>query len=396
MNKLLFSLLILFFSFSPALAIQTAPTTATPDEPAVITPTAKTKPINYIGTYYHANQNIVLSGNYSSDVIIAGQNITVPSEVVIDGDLIAAGQFINISGTINGDVRVAGSTISFQQATIGQNVTVFANEIYTDINSSFGQDFTAYAATISLSGSINNDLRAGAGFINLNNSIGGKVYLDKTGQITLNPGAQIAGDFEYTANQTLINNGGVITGQTLYHNAQTDNPASDFLKNFFSGMHLFWGIIKLFGLLLIGILLIYLFPNKFAATESALFTQPGQSLLAGLIIILVTPLVCILLMFTLIGLPLGIIGLLIYILALYLSPLVIGLALGKKILPNSKNLFWPLLLGVTLFYIAKAVPFAGGLLGFIGALWVIGGYYLSNKTKNQNPQIIKPVKLVTK
>ncbi len=395
-NKTLISGLIacgaIFLLLSPALALEVAPEetpegieasvenedSESPDELIAVEEESSEELTQHLTTYFEGGQSIVLKDHYLSDVIVAGQSVTISPDAIIEGDLIVGAQSINIYGTINGDIRAGGSSINLIGATVTRNASLFGAQITTDEDTVINGDLTAYGGMVATEGTLNGNMWAGAGDITLNNTVLGTVYVDESGPVKLGEDANIAGDLNYKSSETAtIDTEAVISGATTYTPAETAVTELTDTKPFLTASQVIWEFVKLLGLLLVGVILIYLFPKKFEETTQAMFDNPGKSFLRGLAWVILTPLVLGLLMLTIIGIPFSIIGFILYGLALYLATLAIGLALGQKIMPKATNLFWPLILGTTLFYIAKLVPYAGGILGFLGILWAVGAFSMA-------------------
>ncbi len=374
MNKKLLTSLIacgaIFLLFTPVLAIQEAPTEQAPvtieneEEIDLDTGEEIDQEVNLViteedpyadmthhyGTYFSADENIVLNDYYHSDVIVAGQSITLSSDTVIEGDLIVAGQNLTIQGDIRGDLRAAGSQINLINNFVAGTATLFASQINADQNTVINKDATIYAQNINFAGIINGNLWTGAEQSNINEEmVQGNIYYPE-------------------------------------ESAPKINLESDPLITISS---VIWAIFKLIGLLLIGLVIIYLFPKKCQDTVKTMFDQPGKSLLKGLLWVLITPIVLALIMVTIIGIPFSIIGFVLYGLAIYLSTLLVGLALGDRMIPKSKSLLWPLALGTTVFYLATLVPYAGGALSFLGTLWAIGAFSLNCKCNKKSKKVKK-------
>ena len=93
--------------------------------------------------YYAAGQNIEVYGTVNGDLFLAGDNITVDSEN-INGDIFAAGNTITIKGTVNGSVRTAGQQVNIM-AQVRDNVMFFGPLAWTII---FGLTFATFLTLI--------------------------------------------------------------------------------------------------------------------------------------------------------------------------------------------------------------------------------------------------------
>jgi hypothetical protein len=91
----------------------------------------------------------------------------------------------------------------------------------------------------------------------------------------------------------------------------------------------------------------------------------GRSLGLGAAILIVTPVAILIFCVTLVGLPLGVLVLFLYIIALYLSKILVAAFLGRALLaaPEHRDRLLGLFLGLLILSVATALPYVGGLVG---------------------------------
>jgi hypothetical protein len=93
-------------------------------------------------------------------------------------------------------------------------------------------------------------------------------------------------------------------------------------------------------------------------------------------VILAAPATAVLLCLTLIGLPLGLAALAIFVFALYLSKILVAGAVGARLLKTSASVTpryaAALLVGLVLLKLLRALPFVGSLVGFVVLLVGLG------------------------
>ena len=295
---------------------------------------------DYSGIYLRAEETIRLDGHYQSDVYVAAQNISISDRTIIEGDLIAGASTITVQGTVKGDVRLGAGVINLEKATIEKSATLFAGDIFIDENSTIKKDTLAFTQTLTHNGTIE-------------------------------------GNLNYGAPKTLGEEStGTIVGNTIFYDDDTKQEKD---QSWFAFFNLLWFMIQIFGLLIVGIVLIYLFKDKLLDISETMFKEANRSLIYGLLFAFATPLMVILLLFTVIGLPLALITTVFYVLFWYLSTILVGVALGQKILANQKDPFWPMVLGTFVFAVLKAIPIIGGFIGFAGGLWAVGALIVNWK-----------------
>ncbi|OGY49185.1 MAG: hypothetical protein A3D39_05760 [Candidatus Buchananbacteria bacterium RIFCSPHIGHO2_02_FULL_39_17] len=330
------------------------------------------------GNFIKIGNFIDLQGAINGDVIVAGNSINITGPVA--GDIIAAGNVIKIKGPVGGSVRVAGSLIEISNE-VERNVWGIANTLTINQEARIGWDVFAGAANVEVKGKVLGNINVSAGNLLIENEIGKNVIaaIDKDGQIILNPQAKINGNLTYQAvnnQQLVIREGAQIIGETK---KKEGAPVVSGWQRYFGVNNLFAKVISFFGLLVVGLVLVTIMPKIVLEVRQEMMKKPAPAIGWGLVYLLITPIICFFLAITIIGLPLAIILISIYALALYLTKvfvaLTLGLALLNKLSGANKfkgSLIWPLALGLLIFLILISLPIFGWLIKIILMLWAFG------------------------
>ena len=347
---------------------------------------------------------IIASGDVvNDDLYLTGNRITING--VVNGDVLAAGSTVTIDGTVNGDVIVLASTLKFGGEITGSLRTA-ASTIRIDGNIS--EDLVVAGSTIDLGNTaeIGRDLIFGASNMKIKSAItrnilgiGEKVeFSDVTGgdisveveSLTIASTATIKGNLVYTSdNEVDIRQGAVIEGEITRKVPVHDKWYSDW--TFTPAMKAWAKAIAYLMVLLLGIIIILIAPRKSAEVVSNIQTKPLKSLGWGILVFLVTPIVIVIAILTIIGIPAGLIVAILYGLLLFVSQLVIGLFIGRWILSRFSveetkgSLIGGLFIGFTLLTLVKLIPWVGFVLWWPTALFGIGAIVLlfSRKPKQE-------------
>ncbi len=330
-------------------------------------------------TVFLAGSTVTVAGVVHGDVFCVGQNVDITG--MVEGDVFCAGQTMHISGTVLGSVRVAAQTLTIT-GPIGHGLSVAAQSASIGGGATVDQDATIFGSMIDLGGKVGRDAVIGG----QNVTISGRVARDVTAQVqdlTLANGSQIGGALDYTSsNQATVEHGATVVGATQRH----DPPARNERQSN-TGTASFWNAAYWFGAtLMFGLALLLVAPRTFVSTKKVFATKGGWALLAGLGMLILTPIVAVILMMTVIGLPLAIALLLAWIVALIGSFSYSSYAVGSWIAERAKwQLKWPrlsaLALGVLTVSVLMLIPFVGGLFGFvalIGGLGAVGMAFVSH------------------
>jgi len=320
---------------------------------------------------YIAGGNVTSAGNVSGDVVAAGGNVLVSG--TIGADLTAAGGTVTILSDVADDVRVVGGTIIIQGA-IGDDLLIGGGQI-TVGGRGIGGDVAIGGGTVRIDAPVSGNIKIGGGEVYLNAPVGGTVEF--TGEkLTLGSGAVISGNLVYSApKKATMEEGAVVRGETKY----TENKAAGGTSK--------RGLAAILSLALLGTLLsqfasALLFGLLFRRYATMLVEQAvAQPLLEigrGLVIVIVLPVVSILLFFTLIGVPLGALGLLSLVVVLLCAWIMVPIILGSIVYRKlSKSLAYEvswktILLGTALYVLLGLVPIIGGLAQFALILLTLG------------------------
>jgi len=295
-----------------------------------------------------------VSGNVTRDLILGGGNITVNGHV--GGSIIAAGGNITVNGAVAQDIVVTGGMID-----VGSGATI-------------GRDLVVAGGTATISAPVARRVQMAAGNLTLKNKVGGDVR-GQVDRLKLD-GAQIAGNLDYTSNNSVeLVNGASVAGATTRH-TPVDRGGG-------AGNGLLGWLRALVGILALGLILIFLLPGVSTRAIDTERAQPWASLGIGAAILVITPIVALLVF--IVGIFLGFwwLGLLLiplWILALAIGYVVSGFLLGRLIFAQ---LGWgryhdalALLAGLFVLAVVGIIPVIGWLIGLVALILGAGALAL--------------------
>ena len=227
----------------------------------------------------------------------------------VAGSVYVAGGNVDIRGTVEGDVVIAAGRVELRD---GSRVTGDVIVLAGQLGSRGTVDGTLYASSLLLdqSGTVNGDLQ---------------VQADR---LSISRGATIGGDLRYQGpTDADIAAGATVRGETERTNATPwTGVGTGALAPFGTMLKIVWALVTAAVLIAIAPRLMY----RFAEIASPV-VQPA---ILGAIGLVALPVFAVIAMITVIGLPIGVLLLLGYLVALYLSQVVVGLALGRFLLPR--------------------------------------------------------------
>ncbi len=273
------------------------------------------------------------------------------------------------SGVINDDVRIGGATISI------------AGTINSNSNSRI------YGETVVINGTINGPIFIEASNLVINGTINGKAELIAD---TINvDGAKFNNGVTYWTKNGELNVASTTVAQAPVYDATLRTIHDDVDKKGAAGVGLGIGIGigVVYSLLSAAVLLLIMLlvaTNFFKKTGSILLKTPWQSFFIGLIYYVATPIVALLLLVTVIGIPISVIAMVVWGLSLWLSTTVTALVLTQAWLTKTKRKWdwWQLWLGsIVMFFLLKMVMIVPiiGWIAYVVAICFSMGAILQEK-----------------
>lgn len=272
-----------------------------------------------------AGNSVVVSGEINNDLFVAGNAVEITEEASIGRDLFGAANSFLIKTNLNGNVFVSGNRLVLENVTIDGDVS--------------------------------------AGF----------------DEITIKGKSAISGTFSYNDNAVVTGLENLSTGETKTYSGAK--------KNITFVTTLTDKVIAILGRLLVTIVLVGVCAKFSKRLLDEFAPRSAWKYLAfGLGLIIVAPLAAVFIMVSVIGIPLGLIGLGTYILFAYLASSVTGGVLGhllaEKVFKQSKmHILLQYTIGVILIELLSLVPYIGALVTALSACFGFG--YLVRKVFRQ-------------
>jgi len=379
---------------------------------------------------YVGAEKIVIEGTIKGDLVAAGGEIIVNGTV--EGDFIGAAGYITINGDVQDDARIAGGVLILgPTARIGDDALAAGYSFETTAGSTIGGSLLWGGYQAKLAGEVEEDFNGGMGALEIAGRIGGNVKVD-VGEpnpdfearlplfrtwmpapmmppgFRVAEGAEVGGQLTYTSgSEGEIEPGAAIEGGIAYQTpvpspveekeAKVSTPQQIALNWSLSQLR------RLLALLVIGLILIWLLPGTVREAATALQTRPWGSLGWGILVVVFVCIVVPVIAFLMIVLDLifgglGFGGLVVSITGVglltnatiivafliavaYLTKIVVSFLVGRMILqrirePWGAGRVWPLVLGVVIFALVRAIPILGWFIGLIVTLFGLGALWL--------------------
>ncbi|MBI3934841.1 MAG: polymer-forming cytoskeletal protein [Acidobacteria bacterium] len=342
----------------------------------------------------------------------AGRRITVPAGEVISTNLYVAASEVYVSGSVEGDLTAAGGEVSLD-GTVANDVTVGGGQLR--INGQIGGDLRVAGGQVLLTGRVNGDLVVAGGVVRVLSGAmvggdvllaGGDVLLEGTlvrsvravaGKVLLN--GTITGPVSLRTNSLAIGEGANLENELVYfapveatvaENARIKGPITfhmisgmdqDWLRLLLQRAGSVFFLLRLtmtLGAGLIGFLLLRKPTQDLIQYALGNF---GKEFLRGFVLFFVIPPAIFLIAITVVGVPVAFLGGLFHLSVGIVSVIYAGIALGALLLkwlrhrPAFEVTWQAVLLGISLAFLVRLVPYVGFLLNATFFLVIFGALY---------------------
>jgi hypothetical protein len=322
-----------------------------------------------------AGSRVFAAGTYQDDLFAAGRAVTVAGEV--QRDVFGAGGTVEVERTVGDDAYLAGGTVTVRE---GARIA--------------GDAFLA-GSTVEVFGGIGGDLWVGGSTVTIAGTINGNVTV-RADTFTLAPSARINGSLTYTARQSAnVSTAAVVTGGIRAEEPERrgDMGERSGERNWAAAAG--WSLGGVIGLLLLGAVLQWAFPQMVLQASDTMGDFVLRSFGLGIVAVIGLPLAGLILLFTIIGIPLGL--LLWFVLAVLLASATViaayGLGLRGRVLfartlaePTwGARIGWTLV-GLVVLAVLSWVPLVGGLIVWLFEITALGALVMTLWTRFRSPR----------
>ncbi|MFZ2886622.1 MAG: hypothetical protein WA021_02255 [Minisyncoccia bacterium] len=323
---------------------------------------------------YMAGGNVMSAGTVRGDLIVGGGTVLVNGPVT--GDLLIGGGNVTIAGEVTDDLRAGGGNILVQSVVRG-DVILGGGQINLT-GTRIGGDVAIGGGSVRIESAVGGDVKIGGGDIYINAPIAGNVEINAE-KVTLGPRANIAGDFTYKATEAVImEDGAVVRGETSFEERAGREEVKKGAIAALAAFASLWMLAKFLMSLVGAFALAFFFKRYTQEMIATAATQPVAEFVRGLVVVIVLPIVSVILLISIIGIPLGVVGLLttiiLSIFGSFAAPILLGSLIHKSIKkPAGYVVNWKtVLLGVVVYFILALIPIVGWLAKCVILLMALG------------------------
>ena len=289
-----------------------------------------------------AGGTLVLTGNHPRDIYAAGGQIDFPGEAEADvsavarvmtvtglirGDLLVLAHRVRVTGRVLDDVRAAARVVGLE-GEVGDGLLAVGEVVRLSSASRVGGVAWIAARRVELAGHMGGEVHVAAARVRIAGTLDGDVVLAAR-DIEMLPGARITGNLTYWSSQEARLAPGAQVG------GRVERRQPDFLDRagrVLTVLGVITRVVFVVNLFVAGVILFFLFPRLTISAAATVGHRPWASLGMGLAVLAGTPLIALSLMLTVIGIPLALTLVWLYIAALLLGFLTAAFYLAEVVL----------------------------------------------------------------
>jgi cytoskeletal protein CcmA (bactofilin family) len=291
----------------------------------------------------------------------------------VEGDLFVCARELVISGEVTGGVVALVEQVRVE-GVVSRAVYSLAGRFHLEPAGRLDRDATLFGERVHLEGSVARDVVFGGERFELGGNVGRDLEILHAHRVVLQDGARVAGDVEAMIsddNEIEFGTDAVVLGEV---NTTSHSHAEAFFAAYRRpGFYLFFAI-QLVASWILGVLLYMLWPQLFSgqvATTGAFLRSLGW----GLAALVLTPFVLVAVGFTIVGIPLAVLGLFVWVAAIYGADIAVGALIGRALLQPDSSLgafARALLAGLGVITVGHLLPFVGSAVGWVSLLLGMG------------------------
>ncbi|MEO9966662.1 MAG: polymer-forming cytoskeletal protein [Reichenbachiella sp.] len=316
---------------------------------------------------YRAGETIKVNAAIQGDLVVAGGTLTFNDS--INGDLTAAGGELFLNGYIEDDVRIAAGRVTIDSE-IGDDLVVFGGEVILARDAIVRGNLICFGGNIEINGEVHGKLDVRGGDILIDGTIRETSKIVGDG-ITIGSNAKFYKELQYWNSEGEIDfEESLINTNAQFNEDLKEEKSESSLTTFGTTSVKLWVFYVLSAFLVI-LVLHALFRKAFSGAVEGIENNLLKSFGFGLIYLLGIPLLIILALLMIVGIPLGLFATVIFIFSLLFGHLIAALLVVYYFKhKNEKDWgFWSItflaLLCAVLLRLLTIIPLAGILLSVV-------------------------------
>ncbi len=245
-------------------------------------------------------------------------------------------------------------------------------------------DVVVIDGPVSVAGRVRGDLVVVSGTLRVSGTVDGDVVA-LADRAILAPGARIGGDLIYGDKRPRVPGGATVEGDVDRVNLDKITDPAGFI-----GAAALWIAVSVSALVL-GLMLLWLAPRALDAAFAAASTSLGPTIGWGLLLFLGLPILAVIALVTVVGIPLGV-ALLLALLPLYaIGYTTSAWLLGRRLVRPPRGPVLAFLAGLAILRVLAIIPIVGGLVWFAATVVGLGALLVATwRARRDYPERASP------
>jgi len=315
-------------------------------------------------------------GPVSGDFYVLGGQVTI--DHAVNGEVFAAGGRVQIAAPVRDDLQVLGGDVSITSEVAG-DAGIAAGTIAIAKGARIEGKTWLAGGNVEIAGSLGRGARIFADRLVISGRVGGPLRI-VANRIEIASGAKIEGPIDYTSGRDpVIAPGAEIQGPVTRMPSRAPEKTAEVRRTVQWAVPCFYT-----GVWAAGILMLLVFPRLTVAAQDLVRTAPWQSLALGAALFFTVPMMALVLIITVVGVPVALAIFAVYALLLLGGFLTVAFFLAERMgralrsgrEPGTGWRIGLLLAALALLALLAWVPFAGSVLMFLALLCGIGALAL--------------------
>lgn len=315
------------------------------------------------GNFYALGSTISLSGPVAGDVVAAAGTVSINAPV--EHDVLILGGTVGVNASVTEDVRVVAGDVTIKDS-VGGSVFVLGGRVTILSTATIAGDILVVAGDVLIEGTVNGQVLGVGERIRVDGAVA-SIDVDTTA-LTLGDRARVTGDVVYSSATELVRAPGAEVTGTVVRNDVAAEPAGVSYRS--AAMAFLVSLFASLSLYLVARRPLALYARQ--ATDNV-----AREAFIGFALLVAVPVAIVVLMVSVLGLFLGLIGLAVFfmtiILAIPLMNIIAGVLIGRTFHNTHELNILLVTLGALTVQVMLFVPVIGPVLLFVLFLTTIGG-----------------------
>ncbi len=308
-----------------------------------------------------------------------GGSVVVGQGETVRGGLTATGGTVVIRGTVNGDLNAfSGNVLIDQGGTVNGDVSAFAGNVRIEGTVTGNVDAQTGNLVIARSATVGQSLEGSSGYTLIAGTVEGNARVSSE-TLTLADTANVGGNLVYDVG-TFNREQGATVGGTVRQDESLNSAGPASVPSVPGWVGVIYGF---FVNLLLGVLLLAVFPTFSDGVADKGRDNPLFSIGVGVLLLILVPIVLIVFAVTLIGIPISIIGALLFAVFLWVAGVYGSFIVGVWLLSlaGEASRWLGLLLGVFVISVLDRIPIVGGIVQLVVLLLGLGALAMALRSR---------------